>query len=146
MNLAQIDRKLVSLTEMSLLRSSSHFPNTKTGCQSTICTSAAFFIFLHNFEAAHNLTLILNCSLCWRRSQRFTDPLFPLFRLIHLGRAVGADEWTLMKREWSPAVSITTQTAALIVSGLGAEPVARILAGSGPEVPLLYWTTRLTLR
>lgn len=110
-------------------------------------------VFPHNlpsnrkkFEVTDGLTRILNCSLCWRRSRRFTDPLFPLFRLIHLGRVVGADEWTLMKREWSPAVSITTQTAALIVSGQGAEPVARILAGSGPEVPLLYWTTRLTLR
>lgn len=31
-------------------------------------------------------------------------------------------------------------------SGSGAVPVARIPAGSSPEVPLLYWTTRLTFR
>lgn len=144
MNKVQINNKRLFLTPVFFFLS---------GCPSTTCTGAAFLYFPHNFpsnkkkfEAAHGLTHILNCSLCWRRSRRFTDPLFPLFRLIHLGRVVGADEWTLMKREWSPAVSITTQTAALIVSGQGAEPVARILAGSGPEVPLLYWTTRLTLR
>lgn len=36
-------------------------------------------------------------------------------------------------------------TGALMVRGGGEVPVARILAGSSLEVPLFYWTTRLTL-
>lgn len=47
--------------------------------------------------------------------RRFSYPLFLLFKLIHLGRDVRTDEVQLMKREWGPAVSITTGRVSTLV-------------------------------
>lgn len=88
--------------------------------------------------------ILFNCSLCWQW-QTLTDPLFLLFRLICSGQLIGTNELKLMKREWNPAVSITTRMAAPMVRGRG----QRSLPGYSPdslEVPLLYWATRLTPR
>lgn len=78
--------------------------------------------------------------------ERFTDPLFPLFRLIHLGQVIG-DGWIEAdEKRMEPCSLNHHRDGCSHGSGWGAVPVARRLAGSGLEVPLLYWTTRLTLR
>lgn len=78
--------------------------------------------------------------------ERFTDPLFLLFWLIHLGQVIG-DGWIEAdEKRMEPCSLNHHRDGCSHGSGWGAVPVARRLAGSGLEVPLLYWTTRLTLR
>lgn len=64
----------------------------------------ALNVFSHKNGTNWTFTLIA----LFDNVEHFTDPLPPLFRLIHLGQVIGTDELKLMKREWSPAFSITT--------------------------------------
>lgn len=91
------------------------------------------------------LNILFNYSLCWQWRALYWPHVSivqpnssgPRYR----NRWIEADE-----KRMEPCRFNHHQDGCSHGSGSGAVPVARILAGSSLEVPLLYWTTRLTLR